>query len=120
MSNKDEALKQAIAWADFHGEAVFAGGGWAAVNSMNEWRAKCAAVLGQPEPVTPTIQQQEATLDEKRREHLLRRVNVLEVRSWGVEEKLVLDYNQIQRLTRISENLAERVKGLEQRNKNNE
>jgi len=59
MNNKDEALKQAIAWADFHGEDVFAGAGWRAVKSMNEWRAKCAEALAQPEPVTPTIPQQE-------------------------------------------------------------
>jgi len=48
MNNKDEALKQAIAWADFHGEDVFAGAGWSAVKSMNEWRAKCAEVLAFP------------------------------------------------------------------------
>jgi len=53
MNKKDEALRQAIAWADFHGEDVFAGAGWRAVKSMNEWRAKCAEVLAQPEPAAP-------------------------------------------------------------------
>jgi hypothetical protein len=32
-----EVLKLAIAWAEKHGEAIFAGGGMAAIEPMNEW-----------------------------------------------------------------------------------
>jgi hypothetical protein len=32
-----EAMKLALKWAEAHGEAVFSGGGMAAVSAMNEW-----------------------------------------------------------------------------------
>jgi len=53
MTKEQEALRLAIAWADFHGQVVFASGGMNAVNSMNEWRAALAEALAQPvqEPV---------------------------------------------------------------------
>jgi hypothetical protein len=45
-----ELMQQALNWADNHGEVVFAGGGWHAVNPMNEWTRKIRARLAQPEP----------------------------------------------------------------------
>ena len=45
----DEAVRNAcqaaVAWMDSHGEQVFAGGGWSAVESMNATRAAMAAAL---------------------------------------------------------------------------
>ena len=42
-------MQQALAWADQHGEAVFSGGGWDAVDSMNEWAQALRSRLTQPE-----------------------------------------------------------------------
>ena len=45
-----ELMQMALDWADNHGEVVFAGGGWNAVNPMNEWTRPLRARLAQPEP----------------------------------------------------------------------
>ena len=44
-----EALKQALEWAEAHGEIVFAGGGMDAVNKMNSWVTAIKEALAQPE-----------------------------------------------------------------------
>ena len=44
-----ELMQQALRWADQHGEAVFAGGGMDAVDSMNEWAQAMRERLAQPE-----------------------------------------------------------------------
>ena len=44
-----ELMQQALRWADQHGEAVFAGGGMDAVDSMNEWTQALRSRLAQPE-----------------------------------------------------------------------
>ena len=42
-------LERALRWADQHGEAVYSGGGWDAVNGMNEWAQALRERLAQPE-----------------------------------------------------------------------
>ena len=44
-----EIMQRALRWADQHGEAVFAGGGMNAVDSMNEWAQAMRERLAQPE-----------------------------------------------------------------------
>ena len=44
-----ELMQQALEWADKHGEIVFAGGGWDAVNAMNAWAKAARKRLAQPE-----------------------------------------------------------------------
>lgn len=46
--DKDEALKLALKWAEAHGEVVFAGGGMAAIEPMNEWVSVVKEALAQP------------------------------------------------------------------------
>jgi hypothetical protein len=41
-------LEQALEWANNHGEIVFAGGGWKAVDGMNAWTQALRAALAQP------------------------------------------------------------------------
>ena len=42
-------LEQALEWANNHGEIVFAGGGWKAVDGMNAWTQTLRAALAQQE-----------------------------------------------------------------------
>ena len=42
-------LEQALRWADQHGEVVYSGGGWDAVNGMNKWAQALRSRLAQPE-----------------------------------------------------------------------
>ncbi len=42
-----EAMKQALEWANEHGETVFFGGGIDAVNKMNEWTAALRQAIEQ-------------------------------------------------------------------------
>jgi hypothetical protein len=61
--------------------------------------------LAQPEPV--------AALDEeKRRENILRRLNVLEATNVSIDETLVAYHEHILRLTRINEYVIARIKAL--------
>ena len=55
MPTDKELMQQALDWADNHGEVVFAGGGWNAVNFMNDWTRKVRARLAQPEPESPYL-----------------------------------------------------------------
>jgi hypothetical protein len=50
MSNLREAAQQALEWAKANSEAVFAGGGMAAVDGMNAWSKAFRAALAEPEP----------------------------------------------------------------------
>ena len=56
-----ELMQQALAWADQHGEAVFSGGGWDAVNGMNEWAQAMRSRLAQPEPPPECKTEEEKT-----------------------------------------------------------
>ena len=47
MTTLCEVAQQALEWADHHGEIVFAGGGWKAVNGMNAWTQALRAALSQ-------------------------------------------------------------------------
>jgi len=49
-------MQKALEWADNHGEIVFAGGGWKAVEGMNAWAHALRAALAQQEqePEPPT------------------------------------------------------------------
>jgi len=44
-----DAMKQALEWANEHGETVFFGGGIDAVNKMNEWTAALRQAIEQAE-----------------------------------------------------------------------
>lgn len=45
MTTLRETAQQALEWADHHGEIVFAGGGWKAVDGMNAWAQAFRAAL---------------------------------------------------------------------------
>jgi len=48
-----DAMKQALEWANEHGETVFFGGGIDAVNKMNEWTAALRQAIEQAEKQEP-------------------------------------------------------------------
>jgi hypothetical protein len=53
MADQERAVMQkALEWADNHGEIVFAGGGWKAVEGMNAWAHALRAALAQQEQAT--------------------------------------------------------------------
>lgn len=47
MTTLREVAHQALEWANNHGEIVFAGGGWKAVDGMNAWTQALRAALEQ-------------------------------------------------------------------------
>jgi hypothetical protein len=47
-----QLMQRASAWAERWGQAVFAGGGMAAVDEMNAWHKAIRERLAQPEPVS--------------------------------------------------------------------
>ena len=48
-------LEQALRWADQHGEVVYSGGGWDAVNGMNKWAQALRSRLAQPDRIQLTV-----------------------------------------------------------------
>jgi hypothetical protein len=63
-----EAMKQALEWANEHGETVFFGGGIDAVNKMNEWTAALRQAIEQAEKQFNPDWDQQAVLVERIRE----------------------------------------------------
>jgi len=102
--NAQELLRQALealkAGADV--DPIFAG------ETIDDLRA----ALAQPE-------HEEAALDEeKRREKILRRLNVLEATNLGVEETLIVNHKEIMRLIDISKDLSARIREVEMQQRN--
>jgi hypothetical protein len=54
MTTLREAAQQALEWAKANSEAVFAGGGMAAVDGMNAWSKALRDALEEPEPYDQT------------------------------------------------------------------
>lgn len=51
--NHIDAMKQAVEWANGHGEVVFWGGGWGAVAKMNKWLEALRQAIEQAEKKEP-------------------------------------------------------------------